>query len=190
VFLSMVPVAGPVLASWAFTVVSLAAIVFVARNRIYQGFLGWSAWLLPVSWLATGPGLILFIINIPFALVGFGLGAFRIDWTTGVIETHGGVSGINITGVMGAAVSFSLGNFTFISPAMPQLSFTAADRNSHETGHTLNTAALGGVVLWINAIDETIFPRRFNLAYGELTAESHSNNFGTIANDYSLRLWF
>jgi hypothetical protein len=134
--------------------------------------------------------LILFIVNIPLSLIAFGIGAFRLDWTTGVIESHGGVSGINLTGVPGARVAFSLGNFTFLGPGFPQLSFTAASRDSHETGHTLNTAATGGVVLWINAVDEVIFPRRFNLAYGELLAEGHADAFATITNGYALRWWF
>ena len=190
VLLSLVALAGPVLASWAFTIVSLSAVIFVARNRIYQGFLGWSAWLLPVSWLATGLGVVLFLINIPLTLITFGIAGFRIDWTTGVIESHGGVSAINITGVPGARIAFCLGNFSFLGPGFPQASFTAANRSSHETGHTLNTAATGGVVLYINAIDETIFPRRLNLAYGELLAEGHADNFGTLANDYALRWWF
>jgi hypothetical protein len=50
---------------------------------------------------------------------------------------------------------------------------------------------MGGVVLWINAIDENIAPRRINLAYGELTAEGHSRNMpGAPRLDYSIRIWF
>jgi hypothetical protein len=192
VFLSLVPGAGVVLAPWAFTVISLAAVIFVARNRIFQGFLGWSGWLFPLSYLATGVGLLLFVVDIPFAFSTFGLGAFAIDWTTGVIETRGGLTGI--TGFNGG---FSLGNFTFLvgsaatgaGPAPTR--FVTPTVSSHETGHSLNTAAAGGVVLWINAIDENIFPRRINLAYGELTAEGHARNMpGTPRPDFSLRLWF
>src|SRR5262249_18253440 len=108
--LSLVPAVGPLLATWAFIVISLAAIVFVARNRGYQGFLAWSGWLFPLSWLATVVGLPLFIVNIPFAFTAFGLGAFMIDFTTGVIETRGG-----ITGITGFAGAFSVGNFTFLT---------------------------------------------------------------------------
>lgn len=183
--LGLVPFIGPVLAAWAFIVISLGAIVFVARNRIYQGFLGWSAWLFPLSYLATGVGFLLFLANIPFAFAAFGLGAFQIDWTTGVIETAGGLSGV--TGFIGG---FSLGNFNFVTALPTPGDFVVASLSSHETGHTLNTAAFGGIVLWINAIDENIAPRRMNLAYGELTAEGHANNFGAPRNDYSLRLWF
>lgn len=183
--LSLVPLIGPVLTTWAFTVISLGAIIFVARNRVYQGFLGWSGWLLPLSYVATGVGFLLFVVNIPFAFVAFGLGAFRIDWTTGVIETAGGLSGV--TGFSGG---FSLGNFTFLTALPTPGDFVVPSLSSHETGHTLNTAAFGGIVLWINAIDENIAPKRLNLAYGELTAEGHANNLGPARNDYSLRLWF
>ena len=183
--LSLVPLIGPVLTAWTFTVISLGAIIFVARNAVYQGFLGWSAWLLPLSYIATGVGLLLFVVNIPFAFVAFGLGAFRIDWTTGVIETAGGLSGV--TGFSGG---FSLGNFNFLTALPTPGDFVVPSLSSHETGHTLNTAAFGGIVLWINAIDENITPRRMNLAYGELTAEGHANNLGPARNGYSLRLWF
>lgn len=189
VLLSLVPVTGPFLAGWAFTVISLGAIIFVARNGAYQGFLGWSAWLFPVSHIATGVGLLLFGVNILFAFAMFGLGAFRIDWTTGVIETAGGLPTllIPITGFTGG---FSLGNFTFLTALPTPGDFLVPSLSSHETGHTLNTAAFGGIVLWINAVDENLTPRRVNLAYGELTAEGHANNLGPARNDYSLRLWF
>ena len=69
--------------------------------------------------------------------------------------------------------------------------FTSPSISSHETGHTLNTAALGGVVLWINALDENVPPRRrLNLAYGELTAESHTMGLpGAQRPEFFVRLW-
>lgn len=193
VLLSLIPsIAGTTLAVWAFIIISLATITAVATSRVYQGFLGWSGWLFPLSYLATGVGLLLFIVNIPFAFAAFGIGAFAIDWTTGVIETRGGLSGI--TGFNGG---FSLGNFVFLAgttaatPGPAPLRFVSPTVSSHETGHTLNTAAMGGVVLWINAIDENVMPRRMNLAYGELAAEGHANNLpGTRRLDYSINIWF
>ena len=189
--LSLIPVVGPFLATWAFTVVSLAAIIFVARNRVFQGFLGWTAWLLPMSYFATAAGLVLFIVNAPFAFAVGGTGAFALDFTTGVIETAGGA----VVGVTGFAGGFSLGNFTFITPAAiaggtVPASFLSSSVSSHETGHSLNTAAMGGIVLWINAIDENIFPSTMNLAYGELTAESHSQVMPPpLRADFFVRLW-
>ena len=182
--LVLIPYAGVILASWAFTVISLSAVIFVARNRIYQGFLGWSAWLFPVSHIATFVGLLLFFINIPFALIMFGTAAFNFDWTTGVVHTAGGLATTATT-----AGGFSLGNFTFVRAVPVPGAFTTPSIDSHETGHSLNTAAFGGIVLWINAIDQNVLPPRRNLAYGELTAESHAQNFGTTRPRFFIRLW-
>ena len=70
---------GGVLAGWAFTVISLTAIIFVARNRFFQGVLGWSGWLFPLSYFATAVGLLLFIVNIPFAFAAFGIAATGVS---------------------------------------------------------------------------------------------------------------
>ena len=69
--------------------------------------------------------------------------------------------------------------------------FRAPSVSSHETGHTLNTAAFGGVVLWINAVDENVPPfRRMNLAYGELGAESHTMVMpGVPRNEFFVDIW-
>jgi hypothetical protein len=169
---------GAFLSLWCFTVISLAIITPVARSPFYHGFLGWSAWLFPVSYVATAIGLLLFIVNAPFAFAAAGIAAFRLDFSTGVIETTGGITGITGFGAglpPGGAAGFSLGNFNFLTPGSAQRSFLLRNVSSHETGHTLNTAAMGGVVLWINAIDENIPPfRSLNLAYGELDADSHA----------------
>lgn len=183
--LSLLPGIGALLAVWAFVVISIAAIILVGRNRVFQGFLGWSAWIFPMSYLATVVGLLLFLVNAIPALVTVGIGAFRIDFTTGVLETAGG-----LTGVTGFVGGFSLGNFTFLTPGVAQGSFTAPTISSHETGHSLNTAAMGGVVLWINAVDENVFPRRLNLAYGELLAESHTMGLpGAPRAAFFVRIW-
>ena len=60
------------------------------------------------------------------------------------------------------------------TPATIQTPFNVPGLSAHETGHSLNTGALGGFFLWVNAIDENLPP--FNngaRAYGELCAESH-----------------
>jgi hypothetical protein len=191
VFLSRVLGAGALLGAWALVIGSLAMITRVALSRVYQGFLAWTAWLLPVSYPATAVGLLLFVLNAPFALAAGGFAAFRIDWTTGVIESAGGLVGLPI--FAGRFLGFSLGNFNFLFTPGHQDSFVESGLSSHETGHTLNTAAFGGVVLWINAIDENILPRRANLAYGELAAESHAQGLPPIAgaphNYFFITLW-
>lgn len=192
IILLATPGAGIVLALWSVLIISLALIPPVALSVIYHGFLGWSAWLFPMSYLATGVGLLLFIVNAPAALALGGLGAFRIDFTTGVIETSGGLVALPI--FSGSWAGFSLGNFNFLIAPAAQDVFVENGLSSHETGHSLNTAAFGGVVLWINAVDENLAPfARQNLAYGELSAESHAQGLPTITNparfDFFLRVW-
>ena len=188
-----IPGVGLALAPWAFLVISLAIITPVARNVFYHGFLGWSSWLFPVSYFASGVGFLLFLVNAPVAFAFGGIGAFRVDWSTGVIETAGGFVGMPLF-VGTFAGGFSLGNFNFLTAPARQDVFVENGLSSHETGHTLNTAAFGGIVLWINAVDENIAPfARRNLAYGELTAESHAQGLPTITNpprvDFFVRLW-
>lgn len=190
IVLACLPPGNWIIASWAFQIISLGIITAVRTNLVYQGFLGWSAWLFPVSWFATFIGLLLFLINAPFAFAAGGMGAFRMDFTTGVMETNGGIVGI--TGFVGGG--FSLGNFNFISPApgVGPTSFTAPGLSTHETGHSLNTASMGGVVLWINAVDENIPPfAKRNLAYGELCAESHAQAMPAppVRNDFFILMW-
>jgi hypothetical protein len=174
VMLTIMPVLGVVLALWAFVIISLALIRNIALNRFYQAFLGWSAWVFPMSYFATVVGWLLFMINAPFALAAGGIGAFRVDYRTGAVESAGGLVGIPALNG-GFVGGFSLGNFNFLTSPLLQGSFSAQTLSAHESGHTLNTAAFGGVMLWINAVDENVPPfAKHNLAYGELTTESHA----------------
>jgi hypothetical protein len=172
VWCMLVPKAG-ILAILIASVPFLAVFPVLARNRVYQAVLGWTAWLLPASYPATFVGLLLFVVNAPFAILAAGFYAIRLDISTGVIETTGGI--INIAGYSGG---FSLGNFTFLANMgglAGQGSFSGPSVSSHEIGHSLNTAAFGGIMLWINAVDENVPPfRRLHKAYGEMTADSHS----------------
>lgn len=174
------------LGAYALTVNALAAIPSATRNQRYQTLLGWSAWMFPMSWIATAVGAVLFLANLPFALAG--AGAIRVDLRTGTIETAGGMTGI--TGFRGG---FSLGNFSFVTNRDLRGSFSAPSLSSHEAGHTLNTAAMGGVVLWINAIDENIRPfARGGRAYGELLAESRPVSLAPVAEqrrERFVRMW-
>lgn len=186
---STLPGQGIWVGLYCFIVVSLCTIISVARDRMYQGFLGWAGWILPLSYLASIVGLLLFVVNIIHSLITATPLGVRIDWTTGVAESGGGLAGI-VSGLNSFSGGFSLGSFTFIT-SVSTASFTAPTLNAHETGHSLNTFAMGGVVLWINAVDENIFPKRQNLAYGELLAEGHASAMpGTPRNEFSYRLWF
>lgn len=186
------PIWAPVLAIWAFMLISLSAVIFLARNRVFQGFLGWSAWLFPLAYLGTFPGLLLFLFNgitSRFAppLPGLAPLTVALDFTTGVIESAEGF----VTRMSGFSGGFTQGNFTFLFRTLPAAAFTSSSISTHEIGHSLNTAAMGGIVLWINAIDENLVPfRRVDLAYGELTAESHARLFGTTRVRFFVNLWF
>jgi hypothetical protein len=171
----------------------LCVVPTVSHHPMFQSLVGWISWLAPMSYVATGAGIILFIVNLPLSLISLGIGAFRIDLRTGTIETTSGVLGIfsRALGRYPAAPTqaggFSLGNFNFLIPAIAgpltglaaQSAFVGPTLSAHEIGHTLNTSAMGGIVLWINAIDENVPPFRNGAsAYGELLAESHSGQAG------------
>jgi hypothetical protein len=189
------PIWPPVLAVWAFTLISLSAVIFLARNRVFQGFLGWSAWLFPLAYLGTVPGLLLFLFNsiasrLAPPLPGVPPLTVALDFTTGVIESADGFL-TRLTRLSGFTGGFTQGNFTFLLESPPPAAFTASSVSTHEIGHSLNTAAMGGVVLWINAVDENVLPfRRRDLAYGELAAESHARLFGTARVRFFVSLWF
>jgi hypothetical protein len=161
-------------------------------QRVFQGFLGWSAWLFPLAYLGTFPGLLLFLFNgiaSRFAppLPTLAPLTVALDFTTGVIESDEGF----ITRMSGFRGGFTQGNFTFLFRTAPPAAFTASSISTHEIGHSLNTAAMGGIVLWINAVDENLVPfRRLDLAYGELMAESHARLFGTTRVRFFVNQWF
>jgi hypothetical protein len=186
------PIWAPIVAIWAFVLISLSAVVFVARNRVFQGFLGWSGWLFPLAYVATLPGLLLFVFNgivsrfVP-PLPGLAPLSLALDFTTGVVES---AEGFITRLAMFFSGGFTQGNFTFLCRVVPAADFTTSSVSTHEIGHSLNTAAMGGVVLWINAIDENVIPfRRGDLAYGELCAESHAQIFGAGRVHFFVNLW-
>lgn len=153
----------------------LAVFPAVSRNIFYQASLGWTSWLRPTSYLVIPLGIVLFLINLPSALLTFGPTAVRIDILTGTIETSGGaVAGIRLFGSTSPA--YNLGTFSFLTPSLGGIRtpFGTPGLSAHETGHTLTVSAFGGVFGWINAIDENLPPfNRGATAYGELIPESH-----------------
>ncbi|TRW47650.1 hypothetical protein [Georgenia yuyongxinii] len=177
---ALTPVAGGVIVGTVLLITgALTAVPALSRSRIYQGLMGWTSWLRPASWLATAFGLILFVLNLPTALAAFGLAALRFDFLTATVETAGGtLTAIGAT--PGSRRGFNLGNFTFVTPGPAATgSFTSPTLSTHETGHTLNAAAFGGLVNWVNALDENPPGVRRSFAYGELTAEGHFPRSGS-----------
>ncbi|MCB0076249.1 MAG: VCBS repeat-containing protein [Anaerolineales bacterium] len=144
----------------------LAAFDTIANSEVYQGILGWSSWLMPMSWLATAIGLIFFIINGLLAIFTLNMVAavriesISVDWSTGTIITTGGA--LFLPGFNGG---YNLGNFAYVTPGS-----SVAD---HETGHTLNVAAFGSIFHFIGAIDENVVQANPADAYAERLAESN-----------------
>jgi RHS repeat-associated protein len=163
----------------------LATFDGVAKNSVYQGFLGWSSWLMPMSWAATGLGVAVFAINLVAAgLTGQQWGAAKIDklaidWKTGAIVMEGGL--------IRNGSAFNLGNFVYIDTSYviagdPEQSYDALVR--HETGHTLSVAAFGSAFHLYDFLGENVFGGGKN-DYGEQLAESHANR----PNDPVFPMW-
>ena len=179
----------PLLTLWAFVVTSLAAIPDVSRNRFYQGVLGWSGWIFPMSLMASAVGFLWFAINLPFALISGVAGGgwpLRIDWSSGAIETVGGITGlISIP----TAAAGTVGHFVFVlapfgaNPAAFQQAFLVAappavlNVSAHEVGHTLDYTAFSGFRVLLALLDQVILGNA-TTAYSELTADSHVPNVG------------
>jgi len=142
-----------------------AAIDLEARSPLYQGILGWSSWIMPMSWLATGFGLIFFVFNIIVAGVTFQqwdaakIDKISIHWETGTI-----IMGDGLIRPIGGSSGFNLGNFAFLTPG--------SSAELHETGHALNVAAFGSIFHFVGAIDQNVFGSGPD-SYSEHLADSH-----------------
>ena len=161
---------GPVVGIALGVINFLAVFDDIRTNSIYQGILGWSNWLQPMSWLVLGIGLIFFIVSLIGHLVflvngdaNLEITGFRFDARTGTIDMDGGLIGNSNPN----QTSFNMGNFTF------------TDRNfgggafQHEIGHSLNLAIMGSAVHLAGAIDQNIWPPRGANALAEIMAEDH-----------------
>jgi hypothetical protein len=184
-FWSMQPISGASVIAF-FTVIGfLASIPSLAIAPVFQVLVGWSAWLMPLSFLATCVGLVFLTVLAPIAIAQFGLAALRFNFAQGNIELTINFSAL--TGPITGTAGFSLGNLTFLfngPPAASQTSFFGPGTATHEVGHTMNTSVLGGFFLIVNGVDQNIFPPRGVRSWGELCAESHFPSGG-----FFIRLW-
>ena len=150
----------------------------VAQNSVYQGILGWSSWMMPMSWGATGLGLVVFAVNLLVAGVTFQqwdaakIDKLAIDWKTGSI--------VMVGGLIRNGSAFNMGNFVFMDPGHlvagdPDRSYEAV--LAHETGHTLSVAAFGSAFHLYDFIGQNLVGSGAG-DYGEQIAESHSNRPG------------
>ncbi len=159
----------------------------VAANSVYAGILGWTAWISPPTWPATGLGLLVCIVNSITALFGAPVRWVPEFWT-GSLMTHGGI----LYPFWRAPAGYNLGNFYFLDPRIgattPEfippaggmaggfIGLTADGATLHETGHTLNAAAFGSWFNYVGWAHQNFFPPGLNggpRAYAEVLAEAH-----------------
>jgi RHS repeat-associated protein len=164
---------GPVVGTALGVINFLAAFDGIAGNKVYQGILGWSSWLMPMSWLATGIGVLIFVINLIaagvtwngswFGAKGAHIDSIHVHWETGTIVMKGGS-----LGAAGSGEAFDVGNFAFINHDSPH----PDDDELHETGHALNVAAFGSIFHLIPGVIEQQTSSDGE-SYSEHLAESH-----------------
>lgn len=156
----------------------LACIDSVSHSGAYKTILGWANWIMPMSWLVTGLGIIFvlvswllhLVITVPFGAdftrVGIQKGplagrALYMDWSTGTLFIFGGL----VANLNRLKTAFNMGNFAFVHYR------ANSGYLRHEAGHTLNLAAFGSLFHLIGAVDE-IFAR--HRAFAELLADSNN----------------
>jgi RHS repeat-associated protein len=155
----------------------LATFDGIAQNSVYQGILGWSSWLMPMSWAGTGMGLLFYAFNLIVAGVtgnqwsAAKIDKLAIDWKTGTI--------VMVGGAIRNQTAFNLGNFVFINKDWTDnpASFGYDAVLNHETGHTLNNAAFGVGFSIGDFVGEQLL-KGGATDYGEQMAESHTNRPG------------
>jgi hypothetical protein len=163
---------GGMIVAIALGVVTFAStFAFVSRSPVYQGFLGYLNWLLPFSWPIVALGLSFFLLSllgsITLGLLGvtfFHVSRIVFDWRTGTLFTRGGwISNLNPIDT-----AFNMGNFAFVDRKYDDMAI------AHESGHTLNLAAFGGLFHLVGAFDENVLNGEDALS--ERLAESHVAN--------------
>lgn len=155
----------------------------LAQSRIIQTLIGWTTWTMPLAWIPGVIGLLAFIPFAGFGLAQHGRDALRIDPSSGTLETQVDFSSIPLVSPL--AIGFSLGFFTFLNTNLTSpKSFLTPSVSAHESGHTLNTGAFGGVFLLFNAVDENVFrtPTDSYYSLGELYAESRAAGSQSVAS--------
>ncbi|SDA20939.1 RHS repeat-associated core domain-containing protein [Nitrosospira sp. Nsp18] len=134
---------GPIIGAALGVITFLSVIPPVAKSDVYQGILGWTSYLMPMSWPGHAIGLTLFALNVVGYLVTFGqVDALRIrdmqvDWKTGNIFTVGGWVG-QLDGR-----AFNFGAFSFVNTSRYVGGEIIPATFEHESGHMLSNAAFG-----------------------------------------------
>jgi hypothetical protein len=169
-------VVGGIVGAVAGIVVLLVVFAPISQSEIYQGVIGWVNWLLPMSWLIVGLGILFSLVSALLWGVTIGrvpylkIEKFDVDWTTGTFFIRGGL----IANLNYLDTAFNMGNFSFVDYKATSMHM------DHEAGHTLNLGAFGFVFHLVGAIDENATPRKSN-ALSERIAES--NDTGTAGTN-------
>lgn len=151
----------------------------ISRKPVYHSLISWINWILPMSLLVNIPGLIIFLVNLIIAPIGYlhpllaGI-RVRFHWNPycSTLTLNGGL----IRPVKGFA-GLNMGNFIFINPGWNHLL-------KHETGHLLSLAAMGSIFHYIGGIDENFLQKHYWKALAEYFAESYNS-----AEDSVLSMW-
>ena len=166
----------------------LASFSSDSRNKVYQGLLGWSSWLMPMSWLATAVGLVVFLTNLIAAAIswnghwywsGVHIDSIHVHWSTGAIVMQGGW-----IQAAGGGSAWDAGNFAFINSG----SKDPSGDEEHETGHALNVAAFGSIFHLIPGVIEQQTSSDSE-SYSEHLAESHDPNPNNPASGTWWYMW-
>jgi hypothetical protein len=169
-----------VLLAWIVTPIAAVVVVAllpawisaVARSDAYQAVLGWSNFVLPMSWIVTGLGLAMTLVSLLLWGVTAGrveflkVNSLPVDWKTGTFFMAGGLAGNS--NLRAGSPGYNMGNWAFLRGDAT----VDAELTEHEAGHGLNLAAFGWVFHFIGAIDENVTGGHEN-AYSEKFAESN-----------------
>lgn len=167
-FLAMMGPVGVAIGIGIGLLIFLGSFDSIAGSDVYQGFLGWGNWLMPMSWLIVALGLVFFVLNVLGWVFTLGqvdalkIEKVSVDWKTGTIFMKGGwISNLNAY-----KTAFNMGNFAFIHKD------STDDHIEHEAGHSLNLAAFGSAFHLVGFVDEVILGNG-GRAYSERLADSN-----------------
>lgn len=157
------------------TVNFLTVFAPISGNGFYQGIVGWLCWLMPMSWLIIGLGVMFVWISLLLSVFTVGkvdflkIQDFKMDWKTGTLFLKGGL----IANLNFRKTAFNMGNTSYVHKDS-----TGGWHIEHESGHTLNLTAFGSWFHLLGALDENVVPGRGSDAYAERLAESNATGSG------------
>lgn len=175
-FLAMMGPVGAFIGGFVGTMIFLGSIDEVAALEGYQSIMGWSNWVMPMSWAVMALGAAMWILNglghlifwsIP-SLWGGGIQFFRItgfkmDWSTGMLATKGGW----IANLNSIDTAYNMGAFAYVDAK------SSGWHLDHEAGHNLNLAAFGSIFHFVGFVHE-MGTSAGGSAFSEVKADSNT----------------